>query len=108
MLADRMRAALSAARGYGLSGSARDDLLARVVGDGNHVVRANPTFLREVANVTAAVGPRTAFPAFLLFVLVAFVAIQDRIDRRDPKLALAPISDEPYLSFDPETGSGPQ
>ena len=33
-------------------------------------------------------------------VVIAFLAIQDRVDRRDPKLAQAPLRAEPeYLEF---------
>lgn len=34
-----------------------------------------------------------------LVVIVLFVAVQNRIDARDPKLALAPLVPEPYLYF---------
>jgi hypothetical protein len=46
-----------------------------------------------------AVGEKTAFPTGLLVIVVAFLMIQDRIDRRDPKLALAPVYAEPDLAF---------
>jgi hypothetical protein len=32
-----------------------------------------------------------AFPMFLIMLVIGFVLVQDRIDRRDPKLALAPV-----------------
>jgi hypothetical protein len=38
------------------------------------------------------------FPLVLIAIVIAFLAIQSRIDRKDPKLALAPVGSE-YLSF---------
>jgi hypothetical protein len=38
-------------------------------------------------------------PAFLFLVIFLFLAIQHRIDRSDPKLALAPVQPEPDLEF---------
>ena len=32
-----------------------------------------------------------AFPMLLIILVIGFVLVQDRIDRRDPKLALAPV-----------------
>ena len=55
--------------------------------------------LRDVVKAAKVVAPRGAAPLLLFLIVLAFLAIQDRIDRRDPKLALAPLSDEPYLSF---------
>lgn len=50
---------------------------------------------------TAVVAKRAVFPAALLVVLAGFLLIQDRIDRRDPKLALAPVYPDPDLLFLP-------
>jgi hypothetical protein len=47
---------------------------------------------------------RTAFPLFLLGLVAAFLAIQGRIDRRDPKLALARVEGDADLAF-PEPGT---
>jgi hypothetical protein len=41
-----------------------------------------------------------SFPAILVVLLVAFLAVQDRIDRRDPKLALARMISEPDLTYE--------
>jgi hypothetical protein len=38
------------------------------------------------------------FPSILALIVVAFVAVQNRLDRRDPKLALAPIGPD-VLTF---------
>lgn len=61
-------------------------------------------------------GPGVLFPAllrdvvlpflWLLVVVVLFLGIQDRIDRRDPKLALAAVV-EPPRTFSPPVGRSP-
>jgi outer membrane biosynthesis protein TonB len=51
--------------------------------------------------VLAEVAGKVAFPAALALVVLLFLAIQDRIDRNDPKLALAPIRSEPLDFIDP-------
>lgn len=40
-------------------------------------------------------------PLAVLAVLVVFVLVQHRIDRRDPKLATAAVDPEPDLGFGP-------
>ncbi len=55
--------------------------------------------LEEIAGVTAQVVQRAAFPVFLLLLVLFYLAAQDRIDRRDPKLALAPLHADPNLAF---------
>lgn len=65
--------------------------------------------LNKLAKLGQAVLPaaeRAAFPIFLLLIVAVFLALQDRIDRRDPKLALAPVDDEPYIAFTPEGTGG--
>ena len=42
-----------------------------------------------------------ALPLTLLVLVFAFLLVQDRIDRRDPKLAAAPLEPEPDLEFGP-------
>jgi hypothetical protein len=41
----------------------------------------------------------SGFPLGVLFLLALFLLVQDRIDRRDPKLALAPEYPEPDVPF---------
>lgn len=55
--------------------------------------------LRQIAHVAAEVGRRSAFPTGLLVLVFTFLALQNRIDRRDPKLALAPVHPTPDLPF---------
>ncbi len=44
---------------------------------------------------------KSVFPISLIFLVVAFVVVQNRIDRSDPKLALAPLEREPDMTFGP-------
>lgn len=60
--------------------------------------------LRQIAHVAAEVGKRSAFPTGLLVLVFTFLALQNRIDRRDPKLALAPVHPTPDLPFNAEDG----
>jgi hypothetical protein len=46
------------------------------------------------------VARQSGFPIVLILLIVLFLAVQDRLDRRDPKLALAPMHPEPDLPFD--------
>ena len=52
----------------------------------------------RAAAVTVTEGSAASLVMYL--VVVAFLAIQDRIDRNDPKLALAPVGGERDLPFD--------
>lgn len=62
--------------------------------------------LTKIAKVAAEVGRRSAFPSSLLMLVVGFLSVQNRIDRRDPKLALAPVYPTPDLPFDPPEAGG--
>jgi hypothetical protein len=61
--------------------------------------------LKDIAQVAVQVAEevaeRSAFPGGLAMMMIGFFAVQDRIDRRDPKLALAPVQAEPDLEFKP-------
>ena len=57
--------------------------------------------LGTVVEVAVTVAGKTAFPAVLLVIVAMFLAVQDRIDKKDPKLALAPIRSEPLDFIDP-------
>lgn len=48
--------------------------------------------------VIARNADTAAFPLLLVLLLVGYLALQDQIDRRDPKLAMAPVA-EPELDF---------
>ena len=60
-----------------------------------------PTFLDGVggALLSGARLVRTlAFPLVLILFVIGFLFVQNRIDRKDPKLALAPVGSE-HLTF---------
>jgi hypothetical protein len=44
---------------------------------------------------------KSVFPSSLIFLVLGFLGVQNRIDRSDPKLALAPVSADPDLEFPP-------
>jgi hypothetical protein len=48
---------------------------------------------------------RSAFPLLLIILALLFLSIQDRIDRKDPKLALAPARPDPQLPFPAPRGN---
>jgi hypothetical protein len=47
-----------------------------------------------------------AFPLSLVSTVFGFLVLQNRVDRRDPKLAMAPVYPDPHLYFDPQEGPG--
>jgi hypothetical protein len=54
-----------------------------------------PVFADGFAGVAAhVVAPSLGVVLALLAVAVGFVMVQDRLDRRDPKLTLAPVQTE--------------
>ncbi|HEV2813178.1 MAG TPA: Ig-like domain-containing protein [Solirubrobacteraceae bacterium] len=67
---------------------------------GNFATRAVADAVRAIA----ANPDKSVFPLSLLLLVLAFLAIQNRIDRSDPKLALAPTFADPDLEFRPPPG----
>lgn len=69
-------------------------------------------FFGSVAAITRQAVPAVAkgsgLPLTLLVPILLFVVVQHLIDRRDPKLALAPTYPEPTLPFDPDPASPPR
>jgi hypothetical protein len=66
--------------------------------------RPQPSPFVLAGRLVKEVSEKVAFPIALLFVVGIFLMIQDRIDRKDPKLALAPVHAEPDLYF-PSSGA---
>lgn len=62
---------------------------------------ATPSLAESLLLAALAVTERGGVAASLLLVGGTFVVMQDRIDRRDPKLALAPVHADPLLEFEP-------
>ncbi len=81
-----------------------------MTGGGLIPVPPSPQGLREllekIAKVAVEVGKRSAFPSSLLMLVLGFLSVQNRIDRRDPKLALAPVYPTPELPFSPPAEGG--
>jgi predicted phage tail protein/sugar lactone lactonase YvrE len=59
-------------------------------------------FLASVGTVAGRLFEQPAFPLSLITVVIGFLILQNRMDRRDPKLALAPVYPDPHLYFDPQ------
>jgi hypothetical protein len=57
------------------------------------------SLLGQVGDVIADAARQVAFPLALTLMVVAFLLIQNRLDRGDPKLAMAPIGPD-VLRFD--------
>ena len=54
-----------------------------------------------VSTAVVMASKKTAVPAGLLLLIGLFLMTQNRLDRRDPKLALAPVYADPGVSFVP-------
>ncbi len=61
---------------------------------------------RLVGEALSGLGRKPTIPLLLLIVVVGFLLLQNQIDRRDPKLAFAPVGAEPELDFGPVLRSG--
>jgi hypothetical protein len=60
------------------------------------------SFLDSVKDVAVGAGKRVAFPSLLALLGFLFILVQNRLDRRDPKLAMAPLNkDDDLLPFGP-------
>jgi hypothetical protein len=56
----------------------------------------------NVSTVVTGLLEEPAFPMILISLVVVFLVLQNRVDRRDPKLALAPVFPDPHLYFNPQ------
>jgi hypothetical protein len=70
-------------------------------------IGAHEPLADTVRHVAAEVAKRSTIPITLLVIVVLFLLVQDRLDRNDPKLALAPVYPDPELSFGPNPFAGP-
>ena len=57
--------------------------------------------LGDAAGWAARNADKTGFPLLLLLIVIGYMAFQNRLDRRDPKLALAPVHADRDLEFRP-------
>lgn len=63
-------------------------------------VETGEGFLSKLGRIATEAAERMAFPLALTLLVVGFLVVQGRIDRKDPKLALAPVDAEhELLSF---------
>jgi len=62
--------------------------------------------LAAIARAIVQHPDKSVFPTSLLLIVVGFLTLQGRIDRSDPKLALAPVYPDPDLEF-PPPGTAP-
>jgi len=62
--------------------------------------------VQGVVDAVAHAGGGTGFPLMLLLVVLAFLIMQNRIDRRDPKLALASVAADDTVEFLPPPSQG--
>jgi hypothetical protein len=61
---------------------------------------SDSSLLDDVATTITELAKRLAFPLALALVVLAFLAVQGQLDRKDPKLALAPVDSlQEYMSF---------
>ena len=100
------------ARGGNAAGRATDSAQTST-GDGGSKRSLNPSGIadalknalggatRETREAITSDAGKVVFPMSLLILLGAFLLVQSRIDRGDPKLALAPIDGAPDLEFGP-------
>ena len=56
---------------------------------------------KAIAKTVGEVISKPTIPLLLLVIVVGFLLLQNQIDRRDPKLAAAPVGAEPELEFGP-------
>jgi hypothetical protein len=69
--------------------------LPHPIGVGSGVVSA----VQSAVHTIGAAGGGTGFPLLLVGLVLAFLVAQNRIDRRDPKLALASIAADDLVEF---------
>ena len=62
--------------------------------------------VQGVVNAVSKAGGGTGFPLMLLLVVLAFLLVQNRIDSRDPKLALASVAADDTVEFLPPPSRG--
>lgn len=66
----------------------------------DEVAAPRPDVIQQIGRVFAEAAEQAAFPAVLTALVIGFLMLQSRIDRRDPKLAMAPVDAEhEHLSF---------
>jgi len=94
--------------GKDLAGALRADgqALAAAIDDGRSfsvvpvAVPAEESLVTQIGRIATEALQQAAFPLALIVLVIAFLMVQNRLDRKDPKLALAPVdSEHDLLSF---------
>lgn len=61
---------------------------------------SNESVVSQIGRIASEAAEQVAFPLALTLLVIGFLMVQNRIDRKDPKLALAPVdSEHDLLSF---------
>jgi diguanylate cyclase (GGDEF)-like protein len=75
---------------------------------GAHVDALTGALPPRLVTTALGVADHGGFPLLLLAVVVLFLLLQDHVDRRDPKLAAAPLRPDEPLDFDDLRGAAVQ
>lgn len=77
-----------------VSGSVRER--ATLTSDGTSTVATSTdeSIVQQIGRIAAEAAKQMAFPLALTLLVGAFLTMQNRMDRKDPKLALAPVDSE--------------
>ena len=98
--AERIAATISP-DGFAASVLAATETSASGVAFGPRRDVSGPSLVERIARSISDVAQKIAFPLLLALIVGAFVVVQNRVDRKDPKLALAAIdADEDLLGFE--------
>ena len=67
---------------------------------GSSMSSIDDSVISQIGRIASEAAQQAAFPLILTMLVIAFLTVQNRIDRKDPKLALAPVdSEQDLLSF---------
>lgn len=76
------------------TGSARERVTLTSDGTSAVATPADESIVQQIGRVAAEAAKQMAFPLALTLLVGAFLTMQNRMDRKDPKLALAPVDSE--------------
>ena len=83
----------------GRQAGANGSLTSLTSGTGS-IGEAGESIVSQIGRVAAELAQQVAFPLALVMLVGGFLMVQNRIDRKDPKLAVAPVdSERDLLSF---------
>ena len=76
------------------SGSVRERVTLTSDGTSTVATSADESLVSQIGRIAAEAAKQMAFPLALTLLVGAFLTMQNRMDRKDPKLALAPVDSE--------------